>query len=362
MELSTASDASTDCKFCSVASKTNGEDPIGTAGTHDHWLIVELPQPWSAKLLEEPTIKPLVGLMQTLILHHQVKLRPIAIAPDPDYSQPGYTRILYYSRSASAFAQFEKHEFLVPDAETTRLATALLQQIVNQPNELEAFQRYQVNTQSIRELLVCTHGNVDIACARFGYPIYKRLRDQYATIPNSNLRVWRCSHFGGHQFAPTLIDLPTGHYWGRLEPALLDALVHRTGDVAQLRSCYRGWSGLSKFEQIAEREIWIQEGWHWLSYCKSGQTIARDQGRWYWLRQLLQLIPSKRLRFILEHRPHIANWAVVQLDFTTLDGAIAGRYEAKIEAHGQVMTALQSGERLKLQPVKQYRVAQLSKQ
>jgi hypothetical protein len=358
MELNTALDTAADCKFCSVVSKANGEDPIGTAGTHDHWLIVELPQPWSAKLLEAPTLKPLVGLMQTLILQHQVKLRPIVIAPDAEYSQPGYTRILYYHRPRSQFATFEKQEFLVPEADTTRCATALLHHIANQPNDLATFQAHQVAPQPMRELLVCTHGNVDIACARFGYPIYKILRDRDATHSNGRLRVWRCSHFGGHQFAPTLIDLPTGQYWGRLEPELLDSLVHHTGDVAQLRSCYRGWSGLSKFEQIAEREIWQQVGWEWLNYPKLGRTIAVDQGRWHWLRQLLRLIPSKRLRFLLDHRPHAASWAIVSVEFTTPDGN-KGKYEARIAATHSVMTAQQSGDRLKLQSVNQYRVMTL---
>jgi len=39
--------------------------------------------------------------------------------------------------------------------------------------------------------LVCTHGNVDVACSRFGYPIYEKLRKEYS---DENLRVWRCSH------------------------------------------------------------------------------------------------------------------------------------------------------------------------
>ncbi|VEP15993.1 hypothetical protein H1P_3950002 [Hyella patelloides LEGE 07179] len=36
-----------DCKFCSLVSKTNGEDPIGTANPADGWVIVEIPQPWT---------------------------------------------------------------------------------------------------------------------------------------------------------------------------------------------------------------------------------------------------------------------------------------------------------------------------
>ncbi len=42
---------------------------------------------------------------------------------------------------------------------------------------------------------------------------------------------------------------------------MLDLLVHRNGPVADLHPFYRGWCGLKQFEQIAEREIWMQEGW-----------------------------------------------------------------------------------------------------
>jgi hypothetical protein len=37
------------CWLCSVVSKANGEDPIGTAGTYDHWLIF-LPECQLARL------------------------------------------------------------------------------------------------------------------------------------------------------------------------------------------------------------------------------------------------------------------------------------------------------------------------
>ena len=48
---------------------------------------------------------------------------------------------------------------------------------------------------------------VDVACARFGYPIYRQLRDRFGY---NGLRVWRCSQKWEQQFAPTLIDLPNG--------------------------------------------------------------------------------------------------------------------------------------------------------
>lgn len=178
--------------------------------------------------------------------------------------------------------------------------------------------------------MVCTHGNVDVACARFGQPIYQNLRKEYAC--SSTLRVWRCSHFGGHQFAPTLADFPTGQVWGHLEPEILDTLVHRNQPVANLQPFYRGWSGLGQFEQIAEREIWMQRGWDWLNFRKSGQTLTAAGQE--------------------------AESVSVRITFASPDGREAGSYEATVEASGSVMSALNSGQALTA--VKQYRVRQLT--
>lgn len=356
------STALAECRFCSIVSKANGEDPIGSASHANHWLIIEIPQPWSAQLFaQDSRIQPVLALIRDLILNYGIKLKPIAIAPEREYSQPGYTRVLYYYRPAEFFTKFEKQEYLVPEADTTGLAIAILKQIVNQPNKLAAFDKYR-HQNATRDILVCTHGNVDAACARFGFPIYEKLRKEYAADSGGNLRVWRCSHFGGHQYAPTLIDLPLGHYWGHLEPEILDSLVYRQGSPSQLYRFYRGWAGVSKFEQIVEREIWMREGWNWLQYGKKGQIIRLGEtiGKSF-LRKVLQPIPSKRLQFWLERSQQDANWAEVRLNFTCQKLGLSGYYEARIEVSGQIMTAIRSEAKMQLVPVNQYRVSNLRK-
>ncbi|ESA33703.1 sucraseferredoxin family protein [Leptolyngbya sp. Heron Island J] len=356
-------DALADCRFCSQVSKGNGEDPIGTAGTANHWLVMELPQPWTEQMFkEDPRITPLIELFKKLFMRHGIMMQPVLIAPDREYSHPGKTRVIYYHRPQKQFAQFEKQEFIVPEADFPRLATAIMKQLMKQPNELEAFQSYRQDTSHIREMLVCTHGNIDAACARFGHPIYKQLRDKYT---GSFLRVWRCSHFGGHKFAPTLIDLPSGQYWGHLEPEMLDLLVHQQGDVAGLRSHYRGWSGLKKFEQIAEREIWMQAGWDWLSHHKSGKTTCKGlKGVKRFLYPFLRLIPLKQVQFFLEQWTNDATWAEVKIQFTTPEQTASGVYHARVEQYGKVMTSPKSpksGEELELKSAPQYRVIRLVK-
>lgn len=324
-----------DCRFCSVVSKANGEDPIGSVHPHDQWLIIEMPQPWDRSLwMEHPIAQAVFSHIQDLRENHDIWTRPMVIAPDRDYSIPGHTRILFYRRPAPCFAQFEQQEFLVPIEQVLEVAIALLRQSATPSDDLSRLDTYR-QPGATRDLMVCTHGNIDVACSRFGYPIYEQLRRDYA---GDSLRVWRCSHFGGHNFAPTLVDLPTGQYWGHLDADILDTLVHRQGDVSALYNYYRGWSGLQRFEQIVEREIWMQRGWDWLNYRKEGRAIAIDtthEDEWD------------------------ADWATVQIDFQSPDQQISGRYEAKVETCGSVMTQYKSGTDQSLEPVKQYRVTSL---
>jgi len=107
----TPQNLSIDCQFCSVVSKANGEDPIGTANAASTWVIVEIPQPWTkASLMAHPAL----SVVFQELYQGQSKLMPIAIAPDPEYSVPGLRRILHYQRPATCFAQFDKQEFLIP--------------------------------------------------------------------------------------------------------------------------------------------------------------------------------------------------------------------------------------------------------
>jgi hypothetical protein len=311
-----------DCQFCSVISQINGEDPIGSANRFDRLIALEIPLPWEKeKIIQDPLFQLLRGGFMQLA-EQQLRLAFVAIAPDRDYSVPDRARIICYQRPDRPFGTFDRREFLVPLAEMAAVTSAFL----SVPDWLVKFDRLEQPPTHTRDLMICTHGNIDVACARFGAPIYHHLRHHHAT---EKLRVWRCSHFGGHQFAPTLMDLPTGQVWGHLKLENLANLVDRDRSVSELRSRYRGWAGASKFAQIVEREIWQQVGWEWLDYAKTEQLLAIDRST--------------------EH----PDWAEVRLEFIAPDGTL-GAYEARVEGSGTVMTAINSGE----EPIamKQYRV------
>ncbi|NBD17966.1 MAG: sucrase ferredoxin [Cyanobacteria bacterium] len=314
-----------DCEFCSVVSQNNGEDPIGSATPHQCFLIIETPLPWPQPIWLEPD--PMPSEVVDLAADKQIPFRPLAIAPEREWQFPGYRRVFCFWQPTPPFSQFEKEEYLVPNNLVGKLAVALLQD----RSQLPQFAAYRQQNYHLRELLVCTHGNVDAACARFGYPIYRKLKNNYSQYP---IRAWRVSHFSGHEFAPTLIDLPTGQYWGHLASEVLPSLVKHEGDITALSRCYRGWAGLTKFEQIAEREIWIREGWQWLNYQKKGQVLNQDQN--------------------YEH------WAKVRIDYISPQGK-AGAYEASLEVKDKVTTMMQSGNHQSLTQRNQYEVTYLEK-
>jgi hypothetical protein len=325
-------DLTIDCRFCSVISKSNGEDPIGTAVTHEHLLAMEMEFPWSEKRLEENSLIVKANVVIEEKLQSGINIQGQLIAPDREYSQPGYNRIFYFYRPISMFDRFEKHEFIVPNANLDSFGVALLESISQSSDWLADWQKYRQKSSHIRELMICTDGSVDIACGKFGSSIYKQLRSQYA---GEQLRVWKTNHFGGHQFAPTLIDLPSGHYWGHLSPEILDNLILHNGSVRELRQFYRGWSGLTQFEQIVEREIWMREGWQWLSYPKAGRVIAIDKVN--------------------------EDWAEVQINFINTNTNTEEAYHARVEVKGFVMTSSESGREQTLERVKQYNVSHLEK-
>lgn len=316
-----------ECRFCSDVSQAVGENPIGTAGHYDYWLVVELPQPWSEMALDQnDALKPYLEQIKYLVYQKGVKLRPLAIAPDSDYSQPGYNRVLFYRRPATLFAYYTREEYLIPNDELGNLVSALLLE----PDKLPNFNQYQQKSNHNYDLLVCTHGNVDIACSRYGYPLYQNWRKQ----ADGQVRVWRCSHFGGHRFAPTAISLPDGRYWGRLTPETLNFITKQEGNLSDLKLYYRGWTGLAQWAQIAEQEIWLHHGWNWFNYLKTGEVIEVDD-----INQ---------------------QWAKVRISYSSPDETDQGVYEATIESIGELTTAGESGLPPHTSVVKQYEVTVLT--
>ncbi|MFE5317643.1 sucrase ferredoxin [Paenibacillus sp. NPDC056579] len=248
-------------QYCAQVSANYNEDPIGSAPGHHTYLLVEVPLPWHHQV--EQSVHFPNGLNDLLqqAAERGRKFRFLSFASDMLASPRGWRRVISYRKAGSPFARFCKKEYIVPEQAVNGLAESLLED-----RSAVSFEEYEVHTDGVRDLFVCTHGSHDVCCGKFGYPMYKEIEQRYTDVEDANVRVWRTSHFGGHRHAPTLLELPDGRYWAQLKPELLDALLLRKGDVRQLSRHYRGWSGLSAFEQVAERAAFMEQGWAWDRY------------------------------------------------------------------------------------------------
>jgi hypothetical protein len=209
---------------------------------------------------------------------------------------------MMFSRPDGPSISFIKEEYLVPTDQIGYLIEALIMKRDN----LAQFDNYSQDTNHLRDIFVCTHGAQDTCCGSVGYPIYNELRHSYATQPELNLRVWRVSHLGGHRFAPNLLDMPEGRNWVRIRTEQLEALIFRTGEVSELRDCYRGSVSMeSPYEQVAEREAFVRNGWSWATKLVKSQLIQLDT---------------------------VLKTAEVRLDFSTRSGDTSGAYVAKVES------------------------------
>ncbi len=246
-------------QFCSLVSEASGEDLIGSAWSTSRYIMIELPLPWAYETLSSKHVP--AGLKEFVygLYAKGIYWGFLAMAPDPDYSVPGMTRILEHDRIDGETTGYRAREFLVPTEEVAPFMT----RYADDPDAPEVIAHQQVHDGNARDIFVCTHGAIDACCAKFGYPVYRELK-KLAVAAGTNTRVWRCTHFGGHRFAATMLEMPSGRYWGRMKPRYFPGLISRDVPTSEMRACYRGWAALPHtLQQVAEGEAFVRGGWEW---------------------------------------------------------------------------------------------------
>ncbi|QPC81813.1 sucrase ferredoxin [Phototrophicus methaneseepsis] len=320
--------------YCNCLAQERGLDPIGYADDFEDVILLEVPLPWKPNLYNEAGVLPqeCIDLLQKWLKdYHEGKgynHRPLLIAPDKEYSVEGHRRVMFYTRKKGQIAIFDKVEYLVPVEKLGPLCWALYED----HDALTAFDTYRVpEHDATRDILVCTHGTIDAACAKFGYPLYNEMRKNYSS---DHLRVWRVTHFGGHVFAPTLMDMPTAHYWAYVGEEEAEKIIHRRGDVADMRGHYRGWAGLGdSFAQTAECALWQQYGWDWFDFLKSHEVLARDEAE----------------------NP---TWVELRISYTSPDGREQGSADIRVEVSNVIETEHTTG-KPNTYPYPQYKAVSL---
>ncbi|TDP91130.1 sucrase ferredoxin [Labedaea rhizosphaerae] len=222
---------------CSVLSAAAAEPTAGTAAVAVSWLCIEQSGPWGRDALSDSHFDAEVGAA----LAERVKGTGVRIAM---IRRPGR----HADRHVPA-----PHTILL--AHTAPGQSWLEHTVCDEPKQLldldlAALGRGQRpgfgEVTSDPVLLVCTNGRRDLCCALEGRPIAAELAADHGT------QVWESSHLGGHRFAPTAVQLPTGYSYGRIDVAFGADLLRST--AVRVERC-RGRSTWDAEGQVAELAV-----------------------------------------------------------------------------------------------------------
>ena len=203
---------------CSDAARVRADPLAGSAPPARRWLLLEHPGPWRTDAIAGAGIEPKV--LATLVDKAGSATRILLIRRPGRIDRRAARRWILTSLDSTAITgRWREDDDLLEAA-----------------NALTAGSTGQVETSSPL-ILVCTHGVHDVCCALRGRPVALELASRWPDL------VWECSHIGGDRFAPNVVMLPDGFYYGNLDPASAIGTVeaHLAGTV--LTDRLRGMAG-----------------------------------------------------------------------------------------------------------------------
>lgn len=223
--------------YCSELSLVSAEQSFGTASIGEVWLLVEYREAWGAHAVEESTLsaevkKRLNNFCKTvprsrLLFIKQERLREGALACF-------VVRCRENAQSITKFHLSDSYEELLTlDVAALAAGDAVAGGIkVDDPL-----------------FLVCTHGKRDKCCAKFGYALYKSLREAEG---DGDARVWQSSHVGGDRFAANLLCFPHGLFYAHVTEDAGREIVAEYEARRLILEGYRGRACYSYPTQAAE--------------------------------------------------------------------------------------------------------------
>lgn len=224
---------------CSALSRDLGEPLAGTAPTAPAWVVIEQPGQWGAKALRDAALPD--GLGEHLAAAAESTGVGILLARHP--SRP--------ARQAAG----QRHAW-VADVRPghKRMHHGVLDDIADvrdwdfaaiAAGTLPPLDRPAADPL----LLVCTQGGRDACCATIGRPLLATIHGHFGA--RSHL-AWEASHIGGHRFAPTMLVLPIGAVYGRLNPGAAVSVLHACAGGRVPAAGLRGRTALSPPAQAAQ--------------------------------------------------------------------------------------------------------------
>jgi (2Fe-2S) ferredoxin len=210
---------------CAIAAAARGDSGVGTAAPARRWLLLEHPGPWAFAAVAGSGI-------DADVLHQVQRAAGLAGA-----------RILLIRRPGRRQpAQARRWAVVSYDGATVWGSWAEDRDLLEAVPVLKA---PPPDGTAEPILLVCAHGLHDPCCAIRGRPVAAALHAEWPDW------TWECSHVGGDRFAPNIVVLPDGAYYGGLEAADAVATVGTHLDGAVLARHLRGFSTMTPPAQAA---------------------------------------------------------------------------------------------------------------
>lgn len=257
--------------FCSVGSYKSNLDAswIKLGDKLDFYLVFEFNQPWQ-KWVEKSDHFP-IGLTEYLqnIKSEGKKFKYFCIKSENDESKQGMTgiRVIFYKINPKGFSIFERTELILPEDKFLEGIKSLVE------NQSHIYKKYEVHSNKIRDIFVCTHNERDQCCGSFGIKILKKLKTENL---DQSIRIWQSSHMGGHRVGPTFMDMPSGRVWSYLKGDLVQEIIHQNKDHNKVLKNYRGTFGLDRYSQIADKTIFEMKGWGWLETNRRSEIVSQS--------------------------------------------------------------------------------------
>ena len=216
--------------FCADISAETAEPLSATASRIDHWLLVEYRGLWSRDVLGGSLLSERVKN----VLREQLDALP-------------RSRLLFIRRPERR-GQERRAVYLARSTEQDAGLSGLEVDHLEELSKLDLSATAEPVDHPL--LAVCTHGKRDRCCARYGRPLYDRLRQEA-----DEDWVWQSTHVGGDRFAGNLVCLPHGLYFGRVGAGDVWPLLDELLDGRIYLGCYRGRSCYPFPVQAAERAV-----------------------------------------------------------------------------------------------------------
>lgn len=243
---------------CSEASRQLGEDIIGSGTNYQTYILIECQAPWASEAFESKNIPSNLKNLVDEVKDANLPIRFLLIE-HPKAISANQTKILIFDKKKERLIDgYKKKEFNVETIE--QVATVVRKYLAGETPDCE------IEADETRDILVCTHGRHDKCCAKYGNHFFRQAIAAVCSLELDHVRIWKASHFGGHRFAPTIIDFPDGRYYGVLDQDSFKSILSRTGDIQCLNRIYRGWGILPNQIQVLERELILRHGWDWFNY------------------------------------------------------------------------------------------------